>query len=392
MGRYVNVALAGLVVVALITAAFVGGALYASRREVPIPAVSPGPAASSVQLVREARDIVKRQALKPTSEESMTAGALSGLLESLDDPYAMYLDKRHYGYFEDDNAGELQGIGVTITKKGKAVVIDSVIKDTPALRSGIRAGDEVVSIDRVKKAEWEINDVVKRIRGKAGTRVALEMRRGEAIKRFVVTRARIRIPNIETEIVDGSVGYIRLNQFTEKAADEVADAVRDLERKGAKALVLDLRDNPGGLLEASVDVASLFIDKGAVVRIDSRSDGGSERTTTRRRITTEPLVVLINENSASASEIVAGALQDHRRAKLVGMKTYGKGSVQDVEALSNGGAVKLTVAHYLTPKGRVIEHKGLKPDVKVKMDPMKQSDRETDVQFHRAVRLAKSGP
>lgn len=389
MARYVNAILATLVAVAVAATAFMAGAMFGANERVPIPRVTQGPDPSSVQLVREVRDIIKREALKPSSEESMTSRALEGMLESLEDTYATYLDARHYGYFEDDNAGDLQGIGVTIMKKDKKVVIESVMKDTPALKAGLKAGDEIVTIDGTTKPEWQLDDVVKRIRGKAGTKVTVEVVRAGKSLEYTVTRARIHLPNIESEMVDGKVGYIRLSQFTDKAGTEVETAIKDLDGKGAQSFVLDLRDNPGGLLEASVDVASLFVKSGVIVRIDSRADGESVRTTTMGRATEKPLVVLVNENSASASEIVAGALQDYRRAKIVGMRTFGKGSVQDVETLSNGGAVKLTVAHYLTPKKRAIDGKGLNPDVEVKMDPAKQEPRSGDVQFARAIELAK---
>jgi carboxyl-terminal processing protease len=194
------------------------------------------------------------------------------------------------------------------------------------------------------------------------------------------------VPTLEQELVGKDVGYVRLYTFNEKSVGDVADAIAALTKQGAKGFVLDLRDNPGGLLDSSVDMLSLFVKDGIAVRVEGRNpSANAEYRVSGKTATDAPLVVLVNENSASASEIVAGGLQDYARATIVGVTTFGKGSVQQIEELSFGGAIKLTIAHYLTPKGRVIDKKGVVPDVAVPMEAEQQAERATDVQFERAV-------
>jgi carboxyl-terminal processing protease len=194
------------------------------------------------------------------------------------------------------------------------------------------------------------------------------------------------VPTLEQELVGKDVGYVRLYTFNEKSVGDVADAIAALTKQGAKGFVLDLRDNPGGLLDSSVDMLSLFVKDGIAVRAEGRNpSANAEYRVSGKTATDAPLVVLVNENSASASEIVAGGLQDYARATIVGVTTFGKGSVQQIEELSFGGAIKLTIAHYLTPKGRVIDKKGVVPDVAVPMEAEQQAERATDVQFERAV-------
>jgi carboxyl-terminal processing protease len=206
---------------------------------------------------------------------------------------------------------------------------------------------------------------------------------------FDITREKITYPNIKSEMI-GNIGYIRLGQFNAKAADDIKKAVQDLTKQGAKGLVLDLRDDPGGLLDQAVDVSSLFIADGAIVRVDERNKAEQVLNARGTKITDLPMAVLINGDSASASEITAGALQDYARAVLVGEKSFGKGSVQTIEELPAGGAVKFTIAHYLTPKSRVINGIGLTPDVIVVMDREKQADKKTDTQLQKALEILKT--
>ena len=345
--------------------------------------------------VDQVKSLLKAQALEPPSETSATAGAIQGLLGSNGDKYATYFDATHYKAFNEETMGSFGGIGVQLgeNKQGQAYVVD-VYKGTPAEKVGIKKGDVFVSIDATRSAKWTTEEVVKRVRGKEGTDVKLVMYRptktgamtGTELP-FTVTRARIDYPNVTTELY-GKVGYVRLGQFNAKSASELTRAVNDLTAKGAKAFVFDLRDDPGGLLDQAVDVSSLFIKDGVIVRVDERNKPEKEYQATGNKITDAPLVVLINSNSASASEIAAGALQDYGRAVLVGEKSFGKGSVQTILPLSDGSAVKFTIAHYLTPKKRVINGIGLTPDVVVAMDPMKELDKTTDIQLKKAIELA----
>ena len=247
----------------------------------------------------------------------------------------------------------------------------------------------------MKRTKWDTEEVVKRVRGEEGTKVTLVMTRAAKDPHdeptevtFDITREKITYPNIKSEMI-GNVGYIRLGQFNAKATDDMKKAVEDLTKQGAKGIVLDLRDNPGGLLDEAVDLTSLFVSDGVIVRVDERDKPEQVLNATGKKITDLPMAVLINGDSASASEITAGALQDYARAVLVGETSFGKGSVQTIEELPDGGAVKFTIAHYLTPKKRVINGIGLTPDVVVVMDREKQMERATDAQLQKALEVVK---
>ena len=344
--------------------------------------------------VEEVNQLLQSEGLKPPSETSATAGAIQGLLESGGDKYANYFDAKQLKFFNEDMAGEFGGIGVLLGENDKGAYVVEVYKDTPASKGGVKSGDVFSAIDGQTRGKWTTEEVVKRVRGKQGTEVKLTMIRpsgkGPHTKPYTVTlkRATITIPNVEGSMKRDDVGYIRIGQFNGNTAEEITREVKSLEEKGARSLVLDLRDNPGGALDQAVKVSSLFIEDGVVVRIDERGKKEEVLRTQGGKVTDLPIVLLINGNSASASEIVGGALQDYGRAKLVGEKSFGKGSVQTVEELSFGGAVKYTIAHYLTPKKRVIDGKGLTPDVVVAMAPEKQADEKTDTQLQKAIREA----
>ncbi len=389
MNTPLKLAIGAAVALMLVTAAFAGGIAYdryAADRLALVPAVASP--TSPEKAAREVLGIINDEALDPSNDASLTAGVVQGLLDALDDPYANYFDAKHFEYFGEQTRGDFFGIGITISDRDGQPYVVSVIAGTPAEAAGLKADDVIVSIDGVKRNKWDLDEVVKRVRGPEGTTVKLEIiREGQkAPLPFTITRARIDVPNLEQELVGKDVGYVRLYTFNEKSVGDVADAIAALTKKGAKGFVLDLRDNPGGLLDSSVDMLSLFVKDGIAVRVEGRNpSSNAEYRVSGKTATDAPLVVLVNENSASASEIVAGGLQDYARATIVGVKTFGKGSVQQIEELSFGGAIKLTIAHYLTPKGRVIDKKGVVPDVEVPMKAELQAERATDVQFERAV-------
>lgn len=379
--------LAGLI---LVVGAFGGGVWF--ERTVTGVRSSDAASADLEDAVREVAGIIEDKALEPSSEASMTAGAISGMLESLEDSHAAYFDPRHYEYFNEMNDGVFYGIGVTIANEGNDLVIQSVIAGTPAEAAGLKIDDVIVEIDSETRDRWDTDEAVARIRGKAGTQVTLGIRRdgAEELLNFTITRAAITVPNVESELLEGSIGYLRLYTFSDPAADELRKAISKLEAEGAKGFVFDLRDNPGGLLTSSVDVTSLFVESGVIVRVEDRTGTIEEHRATGKMATDAPLVVLINGNSASASEIFGGAIQDYGRGTLVGEQSFGKGSVQQIEELSFGGAIKLTIAHYVTPKNRVIDKIGLTPDVKVEMDPELQADKATDTQLQKAIEVLES--
>ncbi|MBA4370224.1 MAG: hypothetical protein C0418_01425 [Coriobacteriaceae bacterium] len=391
MDRRVKYAIGLVLVFVAVGCAFTAGLIFAhvTRGSVPsVEAVTGEGPPSPGDLVDEARRAIRGEALDPADDASMTVGAMRGLLDGLGDPYALYFDKRHFQYFSEESEGRFGGIGVTLGARDGEVYIVTVMPDTPAERAGIAKDDEFVSVDGVTRAKWDTEEVVKRVRGQQGTTVTIELARKGAKKplRFVMKRAVITFPNVDSRMIGRDVGYISMAQFNARSADEIAKALGDLKEKGAKGYILDLRNDPGGMLDAAVQVSSLFVKDGVIVRVEYRSRSADEyRALSDRHVTDAPLVLLVNENSASASEIVAGALQDYRRARLVGVKTFGKGSVQTVEPLSDGTAIKFTIAHYLTPKRRVIDKKGVAPDVIVQMKPELIAEEKTDTQLKKAL-------
>jgi carboxyl-terminal processing protease len=398
MNRVTKVILAVSLTVIIASFGFIGG--FATSRMLPadtFASVAPklGTSQSTTsEHVDEVYKLLMGRALVPPTETSGTAGAVQGLLGSMGDKYATYFDATHYKAFSEDSMGSFGGIGVVLGEKNGTTYVVEVYKDTPAGRAGILPGDVFRVINGDRRTDWQTTEVVKLVRGDIGTKVTitfLRPKKGSTTvgteKTFTLTRATINYPNTKSELI-GKVGYIRLAQFNANAEGEVKNAVQDLTKKGATSIVLDLRSNPGGLLDEAVDVSSLFIADGVIVRVDERNKPEQEIRATGKKVTDLPMVLLIDGDSASASEITGGALQDYGRATLVGVKSYGKGSVQTVEGVSWGGAVKFTIAHYLTPKKRVIDGKGLTPDVIVPMDRMKQMKRSTDIQLKKALEIA----
>lgn len=393
MNRGIRALVASLVIILVALGAFIGGVVFSGRLgQVPYA----GSLTSTATLgpgtiVDKVGRIIKDSALEPSSDESITTNAIRGALESLGDPYATYFDAEEYADLRDDQKGEFFGIGVTLglNSDGQPTAA-TVFDDTPASRGGIKTGDVITAVDGQRRAKWDLDQFVDLVRGALGTTVTLEITRDKT-KPFVVTltRDRIAIPNTMTKMY-GDVGWVMLTTFNRLSAEDLATAIEGFDEQGAKGYVLDLRGNPGGLLDSAVEVSSLFIDSGVVVRVDERGQPEEEQRALGGAITTKPLVVLVDGGSASASEIVAGALKDYGRATIVGVKTYGKGSVQSVVPLENGGAVKLTIAHYLTPLKKVIDKVGVTPDVVVEMDPALQASDKTDTQLTRALEVVRS--
>jgi carboxyl-terminal processing protease len=299
--------------------------------------------------------------------------AIRGMLASLDDPYTRFLDPKEFKQMQIDTSGELTGVGIQITldKDTKEIVVVSPIEGTPASKAGVQPKDVIVSVDGKTTKGMTTDDAVKLIRGKEGSEVTLGLRRKGEVVIVPLKRARIEINAVESRLntsADGTkVGYIRLKQFNAKASREMRTAIRELEQQGAQGFVLDLRSNPGGLLEASVDIARQWLDEGTIVSTKTRDGIQDVRRATGNAVTDRPVVVLVNEGSASASEILSGALQDNKRAVLVGQKTFGKGLVQSVRGLSDGSGLTVTIAKYLTPKGTDIHKNGIRPDVPVEL-------------------------
>ena len=299
--------------------------------------------------------------------------AIRGMLGSLDDPYTRFLDPREFKEMQIDTSGELSGVGIQLSldKETKNLVVVSPIEGSPASRAGVQPKDVIVAIDGKSTKNMSTEDAVKLIRGQAGTTVTLTLKRKAQTLELPLTRERIELHAVDHQIntsADGvKVGYIRLKQFNATATKDMRQAVKDLEEKGAQGYVLDLRSNPGGLLMASVEIARQWLNEGTIVSTKTRDGIQDVKRANGRALTTKPMVVLVNEGSASASEILSGALQDNNRAVLVGQKTFGKGLVQSVRGLSDGSGMTVTIAKYLTPSGRDIHKHGIDPDVTAKM-------------------------
>jgi carboxyl-terminal processing protease len=299
--------------------------------------------------------------------------AIRGMLGTLDDPYTRFLDPREFKEMQIDTSGELSGVGIQLSldKDTKELVVVSPIEGSPASRAGVMPKDVIISIDGKSTKGMSTEDAVKLIRGQAGTKVTIQLRRAGKLVEAPLVRERIELHAVDHQVNttgDGTkIGYIRLKQFNANAAKDMAAAVKDLEGKDVQGYVLDLRSNPGGLLMASIAIARQWMDEGIIVSTKTRDGIQDIKRANGRALTKRPLVILVNEGSASASEILSGALQDNHRAVLVGEKTFGKGLVQSVRGLSDGSGMTVTIAKYLTPSGRDIHKHGIDPDVRAKL-------------------------
>ena len=299
--------------------------------------------------------------------------AIRGMLASLDDPYTRFMDPREFKEMQIDTSGELTGVGIQLSldKETKELVVVSPIEGSPASRAGVMPKDVILSIDGKSTKGMATEDAVKLIRGQAGSTVTLQLRRDGKVVDTPLVRARIELHAVDSQVntsADGTrIGYIRLKQFNANAAKDMADALKKLEGENVQGYVLDLRSNPGGLLMASIAIARQWLDEGVIVSTKTRDGIQDTKRANGRSLTQKPLVVLVNEGSASASEILSGALQDNQRAVVVGEKTFGKGLVQSVRGLSDGSGMTVTIAKYLTPNGRDIHKHGIDPDVRAKL-------------------------
>jgi carboxyl-terminal processing protease len=394
MNRGIKAFLVTLAVLVILSAGFVGGAAYdrvTSSGASPIPLLA-GSTSDPGALVDQVRGLVRQQALVPSSDTSMTTDAIDGVLASLEDSHSQYFDPKQFVEFNQQQSGEFYGIGVVVgLDTSSQPVIAQVFSGTPAAKAGLKAGDVIYSANGVHRAKWDLDAFVAMVRGAKGTRVTLVVKRGkQPLFTLKITRDRITVPDTMTKMY-GKVGYIRLAQFDDNAAAGVKAGLTALAAKGAKSYVIDLRENPGGLVSQAVAMVSMFVPEGGVVvRVDARGAPERDEYATGGAVTNKPGVLLVDANSASAAEIVTGALHDYGRAIVVGTRTYGKGSIQTIFPLRNSGAVKFTTAHYLTPKKHVIDKIGVTPDVVVPMDPQLQSDPAHDTQLQRALRIAES--
>ena len=349
-----------------------------------------------LQVFSDVLDIVQENYVEEADSKELVEGAISGMLKTLD-PHSSYLNPDAYKELQVETKGSFGGIGIEITIRDGFLTVVSPLEGTPADDLGIEASDQILRVDGEPTKEMSLMDAVKKMRGPKGTKVVLTiMREGfTKPKDFVITRATIAIKSVRAKTLEPGYGYLRLSQFQSTTARDLRQTLTKLEKENQpmKGLILDMRNNPGGLLDQAVKVSDEFLNEGLIVytggRLKSQDMRFEAHTNTRPHH--YPIVVLVNEGSASAAEIVAGALQDHKRAVVVGVETFGKGSVQTVMPLRNGAALRLTTSLYYTPSGRSIQAKGIEPDIVVERElPRKRDDererlrviREEDLKNH----------
>ena len=326
------------------------------------------------------------------NEEELKEGAIKGYVQGLEDKYTEYISKDDMKKFTEDINGSFVGIGIYMIadeESGKIIVYHP-IPDSPADKAGIKAGDVIASVNGVEYGYDDFNTIANYIKGEAGTKVKLVIERDGERLDFEIARAKIEINPITSKMLEKNIGYISLPSFDKDVSIKFKDKTDELITKGAKALVLDLRNNGGGMVDECIDIAELFLDKNKVIMTTKDKNGNVEKNVTKNKQTYDiPLVILVNENTASASEILTGALKDYNRAKVIGTKTYGKGVIQSVFNLSDGSGLKITTAEYFTPNGIEINKKGITPDTEVKLpDTVKNIyavEEKEDTQLKKAI-------
>jgi carboxyl-terminal processing protease len=327
------------------------------------------------RMLADVLERVKHDYVNPVDDHQLLQAAIRGMVSSLD-PYSAYLDGEEYDEVKISSSGRYSGVGIEVSMEDDQVVVVSPFEGSPAASAGIRPGDVIASIDGVPVNTANLADTIGRMRGAEGTTVKIGiLREGSAEPlQFTLKRSRVELRSVKSELLEPGMGYVRISQFSETTGDDLDAALKDLrKRNGAalKGLVLDLRNNPGGVLEAAVSVSDAFLDAGVIVTAKGRTPESKfeMNATPGDALKGAPIVVLINGGSASAAEIVAGALKDNHRAKLIGRTTFGKGSVQTVIPLSGDRAIKLTTSLYYTPSGISINHRGIAPDIELPRDP-----------------------
>jgi len=384
----------GLGVVALAVGAFGAGSLSGRGAHADPPSASPY---RRLGVLSEVLAHVENSYVDPVSEDRLLDGAIRGMVGALD-PHSSYLNREEYALLQSDTSGDFGGVGVEIDARGEYLMVVAPIATSPADRAGVRAGDEIVSIEGRDARGMSVDEAVRRMRGAAGTRVRVVLRRRGAADpiRLELVREVVHVTSVDAELLPERIGYVNLKSFQDHASWELQLAIERLTTEAGgslRGLVLDLRNNPGGLLDEGISVTDEFLREGLIVTTRGRNGAAQDEARAQGPGTLPnfPMVVLVNEYTASAAEIVAGALQDHRRATLVGVRTFGKGSVQTVIDLSDGGALKVTIARYFTPSGRSIQAQGIAPDVQVEQvdlpdEPEEGSasapERERDLEQH----------
>lgn len=324
-----------------------------------------------LNLFGEVMERAKVSYVEEVSDQKLIESAVNGMLSSLD-PHSSFLDAKSFKYLNEQTQGKFGGLGIEVTMENGVVKVVSPIDDTPAFRAGLKPGDYIISIDGTPVIGMTLNEAVEKMRGKVGTKIKLTIRRASE-KPFDVSlkREEIKIQSVKSDIKAKDIAYIRISSFNDGSDKTIKDEFAKMQKKtkkGIKGLIIDVRNNPGGLLDQAVAISDLFLNGGEIVSTRSRNEEDTLKYSATEGDIAEglPIVVIINDGSASASEILAGALQDHKRAVILGEKSFGKGSVQSVIPFGKYGAIRLTTARYYTPSGRSIQAKGIEPDIEVK--------------------------
>jgi carboxyl-terminal processing protease len=345
-----------------------------------------------IDLFGEVLEKINKEYVDEINQSEGMDSAINGLLQSLD-PYSSYMSPEIFQEMQTETSGEFGGLGIEVSMEAGVVKVITPIDDTPASKAGIKAGDYIVKIDNVQVQGKSLSEAVDLMRGLVGTDIELTVRRRGVKKAltFNITREIIEVQSVKSDLLENNIGYIRLTSFNDNSSNQIKKQIKKLkENENLKAFILDLRNNPGGLLSQAIKISDFFLDNGEIVSTKSRKKSDNRKWFARRGDITEgkTLVVLINYGSASASEIVAGALKDHKRAIIIGEKSYGKGSVQSIIPLKNKGAIRLTVSKYYLPSGKSISEVGVKPDIEVNEEGDEfRIKTDTDNQLNYAIKL-----
>ena len=345
-----------------------------------------------IDLFGEVLEKINKEYVDEIDQSESMDSAINGLLQSLD-PYSAYMSPKIFNEMQTETSGEFGGLGIEVSMESGVVKVISPIDDTPASRAGIKAGDYIVKIKDTQVQGKTLSEAVDLMRGPVGSSIELTVRRRGVKKAltFNIIREVIEIQSVKTDLLEDNIGYIRLTSFNENSGEQIEDKIKDLEKKQKiKAYILDLRNNPGGLLSQAIRISDFFLDNGEIVSTKSRKASENRKWFAKKGDLTngKTLLVLINYGSASASEIVAGALKDHKRAIILGENSYGKGSVQSIIPLKNEGAIRLTVAKYYLPSGKSISEVGVSPDIEVNEEGDEfRIKSETDNQLNYAIKL-----
>ena len=345
-----------------------------------------------IDLFGEVLEKINKEYVEETNQSEGMDAAINGLLQSLD-PYSSYMSPEIFKEMQTDTSGEFGGLGIEVSMEAGVVKVISPIDDTPASKAGIKAGDYIVKIDNIQVQGKPLSEAVDIMRGPVGSAIELTVRRRGVKKAltFNITREIIEVQSVKSDLLDNNIGYIRLTSFNDNSSEQIKKKIKKLkENKNLNAFILDLRNNPGGLLSQAIKISDFFLENGEIVSTKSRKKSENRKWFARKGDITDgkTLLVLINYGSASASEIVAGALKDHKRAIILGENSYGKGSVQSIIPLKNKGAIRLTVAKYYLPSGKSISEVGVRPDIEVNEEGDDfRIKTDTDNQLNYAIKL-----